>query len=160
MIAILWGRQGMDVDVLTRQLERNLRRLRPFLLEMTHVFDMVEKGLTSKILLTQRRAMLHQQKRKVTRSKGEREFPREPFDTLEEETAIPTTQQIQLLQTYELYDSLVLLPCLAPHFGATVQVVPTSLLIHAVVNEFSDVLLIGGASESGSEKFRLDAAAL
>lgn len=48
LVACLWGVESIEMEVLLRRLERNLRRLRPFLANITYILQLRAAGLSSK----------------------------------------------------------------------------------------------------------------
>ncbi|KAH8605071.1 hypothetical protein ERJ75_001659000 [Trypanosoma vivax] len=117
VVVLLWGRAGMSVEVLVQHLERNLRRLRPFLarykpqLDQSNVRDRRLSPLTA-------------------------HWP-PPSDSSEE----TDEDELQFQEAYTVFSELSLVDVLEKWKGASVEVVPTRLLLHTVVNLFSDVLL-------------------
>ncbi|TPP41902.1 hypothetical protein CGC21_18345 [Leishmania donovani] len=65
-------------------------------------------------------------------------------------TSAPITEaEVQLLQAYEVLDQLSLMKLLSTYATWPVRTVPTRLLLHTVVNEFSDVLYVNSSGRNG-----------
>ncbi|CAG9569654.1 conserved hypothetical protein [Leishmania major strain Friedlin] len=65
-------------------------------------------------------------------------------------TSAPITEaEVQLLQAYEVLDQLSLMKLLSAYATWPVRTVPTRLLLHTVVNEFSDVLYVDSSERNG-----------
>ncbi|KPA77527.1 hypothetical protein ABB37_06907 [Leptomonas pyrrhocoris] len=201
LIALSWGRRGVEVDTLVRLLERNLRRLPPLLANLQYVRQLRNAGFTSEsaavavaalhvpaaAAATTAAATTNTASPDVTAAAapassspsavfttvhtrlaaasfsvggGSRPSPSALTDTAEEAasdtspysgcsraaTAMPVSEsEVQLLQAYEVLEKLSLMELLAPYATWPVRTVPTRLLLHTVVNEFSDVLYVDGA---------------
>ncbi|EPY16424.1 hypothetical protein STCU_11283 [Strigomonas culicis] len=63
LVATLWGRSGVDLDVLALQLERNLRRLRALLAELPYAQHLRATGGSSKELAEKRHRLRQAQRR-------------------------------------------------------------------------------------------------
>ncbi|CBH18264.1 hypothetical protein, conserved [Trypanosoma brucei gambiense DAL972] len=142
-VALLWGKARMNVDTLLWMLECNLRRLPSFL------------------------AGVRRQKAVVANSaNGIEQLDETPAPSVGEECthapAHPSQQRcgkgcseggvegrqekeadLQFHQASAVFSELLLLDKLMQCSHLTLDAIPTKLLFHAVVNSFSDVLLIG-----------------
>ncbi|KEG08586.1 hypothetical protein DQ04_06861020 [Trypanosoma grayi] len=152
-IALLWGKTGIHVETLLRLLERNLRRLRPFL---THYAYLRQLPTTTAPIASTVIKTVHTKSpagslcgscpsspSAGTTSERERHMEKKSEEEEEEEEA-PLGLERQLQEAATVFTKLSLMDALKQLNGMSVEVVPTRLLLHAVVNAFSDVLLIGG----------------
>lgn len=177
LIVFTWGCRGVEVEALVRRLERNLRRLRPFLANLPYVLQLRGAGCTSETTVAVAggagtiRDMMGDAGGAAVSS---------AFTAVHTKTATPATagstsllhdttgscnsdatanpappaavpagapplspSDLQLLQTYEIFEQLSLLDVLTKYAAYPIRPVPTRLLLHCVVNEFSDILFCG-----------------
>lgn len=146
LVAFTWGRAGLDAEVALRQLERNLRRLRPFMANTSYVQQLRRAGWTSKKAATHMGECHHHHhaSRRDSPSGSSNASGTPAEDSLP--SSVPVSWvDVQLLQTYELYEALSLLPSLLRYAGRPLLVVPTQLLLHTAVNEFDEAFSIGSS---------------
>ncbi|KPI83151.1 hypothetical protein ABL78_7829 [Leptomonas seymouri] len=194
LIALTWGRRGVEVDTLVRLLERNLRRLPPLLANLQYVNQLRSAGFTSESAAAAAAVnavsvdgaaaaapsstvftTVHTRLAASSSSMngGPRPSPSALTDTPEDisdtspysggsraATAVPITQsEVQLLQAYEVLEKLSLMELLSSYATWSVRTVPTQLLLHAVVNEFCDVLYVDSSErDEGADRWNLPVA--
>ncbi|KAG5484579.1 hypothetical protein CUR178_07170 [Leishmania enriettii] len=191
MIALTWGKRGLEVDTLMRLLERNLRRLPPLLANLPYILQLRSAGYTS----ASAAAVVEATSASNTAASGAggeatpiassvftavhtRLAPSAFCTSLpvldtalhgssqgtspdgsttsshssisHAATGAPVTEaEVQLLQAYEVLDQLSLIKLLSAYATWPVRTVPTRLLLHTVVNEFSDVLYVDSSERDG-----------
>ncbi|CCW62200.1 unnamed protein product [Phytomonas sp. EM1] len=177
LVSFTWGKSGVDVEMLVRLLERNLRRLPPLLSNFTYVLQLVEAGWNSKSLgsmlklsgggfvlqgsidgcILDEKVIRDTYSDPLRKSEEDSNYAMnsisEKIPVLSESTPssvsyskfTPTLMDYQLLMALEAYDALSLLPTIRTYASSLIEPVPTRLLLHTVVNEFSDVFFIGGS---------------
>ncbi|RNF01380.1 hypothetical protein TraAM80_07028 [Trypanosoma rangeli] len=168
-VALLWGKPGIGVETLLYLLECNLRRLRPFLAHHTCLQQlMVATGsncataaFSDTASCSSEQAVRSLSAQSVANScNAFQVYPSCPPTTSmqgqeegrqqkgEGEEVLSSLEQ-QLLEAYTVFTELSLMDLLRQLHGMTVEVVPTRLLLHAVVNAFADVLLVGRGNSCG-----------
>ncbi|KAG5486025.1 hypothetical protein LSCM4_06731 [Leishmania orientalis] len=191
MIALTWGKRGLEVDTLVRLLERNLRRLPPLLANLPYILQLRSAGYTSALAA----AVVEAASASNTTASGaggeatpiassvftavHTRLAASAFCTSlpvldtalhgssqgtspdgsttsshsgisHAATGAPVTEaEVQLLQAYEVLDQLSLMKLLSAYATWPVRTVPTRLLLHTVVNEFSDVLYVDSSARDG-----------
>ncbi|GET86292.1 hypothetical protein, conserved [Leishmania tarentolae] len=174
IIALSWGTRGLEVDTLVRLLERNLRRLPSLLANLPYIMQLRSAGYTSALA-----AAASSSNTAARSGGGETTaVVSSTFTTVHTRLAAPPSSQgtspdrsvtsphsgishaaisappvteaeVQLLQAYEVLDQLSLMKPLSAYATWQVRTVPTRLLLHAVVNEFSDVLYVNSSERDG-----------
>ncbi|PWV09860.1 hypothetical protein C3747_74g95 [Trypanosoma cruzi] len=163
-VALLWGKPGIGVETLLYLLECNLRRLRPFLVHYAYIQQLTNAtGISSDTASCSSAQLVRSvsthsglnslnafQAHPSSLSKSNiRDREKGKKKSKKEEEALSDLEQ-QLLDSYAVFTELSLMDLLKKLNGMTVEVVPTRLLLHTVVNAFADVLLIGRGHNAGS----------
>ncbi|ESS67524.1 hypothetical protein TCDM_03781 [Trypanosoma cruzi Dm28c] len=163
-VALLWGKPGIGVETLLYLLECNLRRLRPFLVHYAYIQQLTNATGISSDTASCSSAQLVQSVSTHSGLNSLNAFQAHPSSlsnsnirdrekgkkkSKKEEEALSDLEQ-QLLDSYAVFTELSLMDLLKKLNGMTVEVVPTRLLLHTVVNAFADVLLIGRGHNAGS----------
>ncbi|ESL10385.1 hypothetical protein TRSC58_01884 [Trypanosoma rangeli SC58] len=162
-VALLWGKPGIGVETLLYLLECNLRRLRPFLAHHTYLQQLLvttgsncaTAAFSDTASCSSEQAVRSVSGQSVANScNAFQVYPSCPpaTSTQEQEEGrqqkgegeeVLSSLEQQLLEAYTVFTELSLMDLLQQLHGMTVEVVPTRLLLHAVVNAFADVLLVG-----------------
>ncbi|KAG5510545.1 hypothetical protein JKF63_06842 [Porcisia hertigi] len=190
LVALTWGKRGIEVDTLVHLLERSLRRLPPLLANLPYIMQLRSAGYTSDSAAAAAAAAATAASNALSNTAGGegtaavssvfttlntrlaassvalsvpmidaalRESPDHTSSSGTETSphsgashaaiTFPVTEaEVQLLQAYELLDRLSLMKLLSTYATWPVRTVPTRLLLHTVVNEFSDILYVGNSA--------------
>nr|CAJ2468002.1 unnamed protein product [Leishmania braziliensis] len=183
VIALTWGKRGLEVDTLVRLLEHNLRRLPPLLANLPYILQLRSAGYTSasavaasasdttrneagaettavlsSVFTTVHTRIAAPQPssaptfeatlQRSSHCTSPDRFMTSPYSAISHAAASArvTEAERELLQTYEVLDQLSLMRLLSAYATWPVRTVPTLLLLHTVVNEFSDVLYVDSST--------------